>query len=81
MSKYYLAFSKSEPIEVNYKPTEKIINNYIRAYGLAYIGIYKTYQDAQFATLFSDTIFDCIDRVDVELHLEKCLALKLDTNI
>lgn len=80
MKTYYLAIKGREPIQVQFKTnlTQSKIDCYIQQYGLDFIGIYETYQDAKQALqvdyyLFGDDRFNQIDTIN---HLERCYQLE-----
>lgn len=80
MNTYYLAIKGCEPIQVQFKSnlTQSTIDCYIQQYGLDFIGIYETYQDAKQALqvdyyLFGDDRFNSIDTIN---HLERCYQLE-----
>lgn len=80
MNTYYLAIKGYEPIQVTFKTnlTQSTIDCYIQQYGLDFIGIYETYQDAKQALqvdyyLFGDDRFNQIDTIN---HLERCYQLE-----
>lgn len=80
MNTYYLAIKGCEPIQVQFKSnlTQSTIDCYIQQYGLDFIGIYETYQDAKQALqvdyyLFGDDRFISIDTIN---HLERCYQLE-----
>lgn len=85
MKYYYVAIKGNNPIQVQFKNglTQQILDTYIQVYGLSFIGIYETYQDAKKAIEVDYFLFgnDKFNKVDTINFLEKCLALKLDTNI
>lgn len=80
MNTYYLAIKGCEPIQVHFKTnlTQSAIDCYIQQYGLDFIGLYETYQDAKQAIqvdyyLFGNDRFNSIDTIN---HLERCYQLE-----
>lgn len=90
MNKYYLALTTfDKPIELKFKNNEYTLDQlhsmYSDIYKSEYIGIFTTAAECEvFIEIYKedlpidDTLCNDFDKI---IHLENCLALKLDTNI
>lgn len=80
MNTYYLAIKGCTPIQVTFKTnlTQSTIDCYSKQYGLDYIGIYETYQDAIKALQVDYYLFgnDRFNQIDTINHLERCYQLE-----
>lgn len=80
MNKYYLAIKGCEPQQLQFKTnlTQSTIDSYIQQYGLDFIGIYETYQDAKQALQVDYYLFgnDRFNQIDTINHLERCYQLE-----
>lgn len=80
MNTRYLAVRGCEPIQVTFKTnlTQSMIDCYIQQYGLDFISITETYEQALNDIEIDKMFFDSItpDRIETELFLERCLQLE-----
>jgi len=80
MTTKYLAIKGCEPIQVQFKTniTKAILDCYINQYGLDFIGIYETYQDAKKAVQVDYYLFgnDTFNQIDTIYFLERCYNLE-----
>lgn len=81
----YLAVTGRLPIEIKFKSniTQSTLDCYINQYGLDFIGLFETYEQALDNLFINETCFQnlSIEFVDTIAHLERCLQLEYNGGI